>query len=183
MALCECGCGKETKVAIRNQASKGHVKGEPMRFTIGHYAGRAKMRLGKKRVVVAIGYRAVTVDGADHNVRIHRVRAEMALGKPLPKKSVVHHADGSKSDTAPLVICQDSAYHSLLHRRTRIVKAGGDPNTDAWCSRCKSTKPMSSFAAKKNCGNSSPFQGNCRECSAAIQRTRRHTYSTTKESA
>jgi hypothetical protein len=26
------------------------------------------------------------------------------------------------------VICQDRAYHMLLHMRERIVRAGGDPN-------------------------------------------------------
>lgn len=50
---------------------------------------------------------------------LHRLRAERALGKPLPGKVVVHHADGSKHPNAQLVICQDQAYHMLLHARMR----------------------------------------------------------------
>lgn len=51
--------------------------------------------------------------------RIHRLRAEAALGKPLPHGAQVHHADGSLDANAPLVICQDAAYHKLLHQRMR----------------------------------------------------------------
>jgi len=36
MALCECGCGQPTKIAIRSNAAKGHVKGRPLRFVYGH---------------------------------------------------------------------------------------------------------------------------------------------------
>lgn len=75
----------------------------------------------------------------------HRLRAEEALGKPLPRGAVVHHADGSKSEHAPLVICQDEAYHRLLHHRMRIVAAGGDPNTERICNGCKQLKPLEAF--------------------------------------
>jgi hypothetical protein len=77
--------------------------------------------------------------------RLHRFRAEKALGKPLPLKAIVHHADGSKADDAPLVICQDAAYHALLHARMRIKAAGGNPNTDRICVFCRLVKPISEF--------------------------------------
>ena len=70
-------------------------------------------------------------------VTAHRIRAEKALGRPLPKGVDVHHADGSRSSDAPLVICQDRAYHMLLHRRMRVKELGGDPNTDVICKRCR----------------------------------------------
>jgi hypothetical protein len=76
---------------------------------------------------------------------LHRMRAEKALGKPLPPKAIVHHADGSKRDDAPLVICPDDAYHMLLHRRMTILRAGGNPNTDLICSKCKLVKPHAAF--------------------------------------
>lgn len=78
-------------------------------------------------------------------ILVHRLRAHRALGRPLPPGVVVHHADGSKSATAPLVICPSEAYHQLLHRRARIVQAGGNPNTDRICSRCKQVKPLVEF--------------------------------------
>ncbi len=76
---------------------------------------------------------------------LHRIRAEQALGKPLPPGAQVHHADGSKSDTAPLVICQDAKYHKLLHRRMAVLKAGGNPNTDKVCSHCRVAKNLDEF--------------------------------------
>lgn len=34
--LCECGCGKLTKIATKNDISTNRVKGRPMRFIRGH---------------------------------------------------------------------------------------------------------------------------------------------------
>lgn len=34
--LCQCGCGKPTRIAERTRASRGWVKGEPLRFVPGH---------------------------------------------------------------------------------------------------------------------------------------------------
>jgi hypothetical protein len=55
----------------------------------------------------------------------HITLAEEALGKPLPKGAVVHHWNGDKADNSPenLVICPNTTYHALLHRRQRKLKA------------------------------------------------------------
>ena len=34
--LCECGCGQPAPIATRTDARFGHVKGQPMRFILGH---------------------------------------------------------------------------------------------------------------------------------------------------
>lgn len=34
--LCECGCGKPAPIATATQPKYGHIKGEPMRFVLGH---------------------------------------------------------------------------------------------------------------------------------------------------
>lgn len=100
--------------------------------------------------------------------RIHVLKAEAALGKPLPEHAQVHHVDLTKSTESVLVICENDAYHKLLHVRTRIVKAGGNPNTDSWCSSCKTAKNKDQFYARqttsghKRAGTLTTF---CKECS------------------
>jgi hypothetical protein len=110
MALCECGCGHETALAPQTDKAKGWIKGQPKRFLRGH---QGRIQWGKATVK---GYRMAT---GRQRQTLHRRRAEKALGKPLPPGAEVHHADGSMRDDAPLVICQDRAYHMLLHKRMR----------------------------------------------------------------
>lgn len=63
---------------------------------------------------------------------------EKALGHPLPKGSEVHHFDEDRSNNTRgnLIVCQDKAYHQLLHVRRRAQLACGNPN---WrkCPFCK----------------------------------------------
>lgn len=56
----------------------------------------------------------------------HILVVERALGKPLPEKVVVHHINGDRTDNrnANLVICQDQAYHLLLHKKRRRLQGG-----------------------------------------------------------
>jgi len=136
--LCACGCGKQTEFAKINDRKRGVKKGDPNRYLHGHYCK------GRPRLDVVKRYRLVSLS-ATERILLHRQRAEKALGKPLPAGAIVHHADGTKSDHAPLVICPDDAYHMLLHRRMRIKSAGGDPNCDLICSKCKAVKHNTMF--------------------------------------
>lgn len=114
----------------------------------------------RPRKQVTKSYRATNAGGRGR--LIHRVRAEAALGHPLPHGAEVHHVDGTRSDTSALVICQDHAYHFLLHRRMRIKAAGGNPNTDSLCGICHLAKHVSEFAryTKANSG----VRTICRSC-------------------
>jgi hypothetical protein len=97
----------------------------------------------KNRHVGALGYvfvptppdQTLTATGYSYE---HVSIAEKALGKPLPSSARVHHADEDKANNANnnLVICQDDAYHFLLHARKRALLACGNPN---WlpCFVCK----------------------------------------------
>ena len=123
MGVCACGCGLSTKRV----------------FHVGH------AYKGKVRVPVAARYRQFANGGARPEL-LHRIRAERALGHKLPKGSIVHHVDGSKGDDSPLVICQDVAYHKMLHYRMKVKEAGGNPNADKLCSRCHRPRPYSEFA-------------------------------------
>jgi len=71
----------------------------------------------------------------------HVAVAELALGKQLPEGAVVHHINNTKSDNknANLVVCQDQAYHLLLHARIEARDACGNPSfrkcfyCGSWC--------------------------------------------------
>ena len=57
----------------------------------------------------------------------HRLIAERVLGRVLPLGAEIHHLNGQKSDNTPsnLVICENHAYHMLLHRRQHALDACG----------------------------------------------------------
>lgn len=57
----------------------------------------------------------------------HIIIAERALGRPLPDKVKVHHANERRGDNrnGNLVICEDEAYHQLLHQRLRAQREYG----------------------------------------------------------
>lgn len=151
--LCQCGCGQPTKRSPQAHSATGYARGEPFRFIAGH---NVKNRPCKS-------YRKV-----GRLEQLHRLRAALALGKPLPPTAIVHHADGSRADDAPLVICQDRAYHNLLHARMRLQKAGADPNTHKLCNRCGQAKRFAEFYVDRSRPNK--LQGRCRSCCAAAKR-------------
>lgn len=99
------------------------------------------------------------------HVLAHVLIAEKALGKPLPPGAQMHHVDenGKNNANTNLVICQDHAYHKLLHVRARIVKAGGNPNTEKFCRDCGQIKPLETF--NRSTGNKATGrQSVCRLC-------------------
>lgn len=151
--FCQCGCGERTALARTNWKRMGYVKGQPFRFLPSH----------SRRVTRAPEvYRRQRVVGSKHgSVLEHVLIAERALGKPLPKGAQVHHVDENRRNNANtnLVICQDQSYHSLLHLRARVLRAGGNPNTDLFCATCKTVKPITDF----NKGHASQ----CRSCQSA----------------
>lgn len=111
-----------------------------------------------------------TRDGARPcgTVMEHVVIAERALGRRLPKGVQVHHVDEDRRNNAPsnLVICQDQKYHYLLHVRAKVVRAGGDPNTQRVCTGCRKVLPFSAFNRQvKN--EASGIHTACRECQSA----------------
>jgi hypothetical protein len=85
------------------------------------------------------------VGGKGKKRRFHVAVAEDALGRSLPMGAEVHHVDGNglNNDHSNLVICQDIRYHRFLHFRARIVRAGGNPNTDRICTACGQLFPIS----------------------------------------
>lgn len=128
--LCQCGCGQKTRIAPVNDASKGWVKGAPVRFIKGHFLknsgkGEKALRWNGGRSVSTHGYVVITDPEVGGRQYEHILLAEKTLGRPLrfygvgdPRNEVVHHFNGNKQDnrTKNLLVCTHK-YHMELHHR------------------------------------------------------------------
>lgn len=94
--------------------------------------------------------RAGTVDQKPEHVAV----VERAIGRLLPAGAVVHHVNRIRSDNrdSNLVALQNTAEHNELHRKMRVVAAGGNPWTDFLCSRCAQPKHRTLFYREKPTG-------------------------------
>lgn len=162
MKLCECGCGQETSLITEPNARLGWVRGEPRRFRVGHHnIKRQRNPKHYKQVQVGTHHPRASTKGS---VYVHILVVEKALGKCLLWPAEVHHVDGNRQNNSHrnLVVCQDHDYHVLLHVRQRIRDAGGNPNTEKICNRCKTVKPLEAFGTIKD--SLIGKRGECKEC-------------------
>ncbi len=100
----------------------------------------------------------------------HVLIAERALGHSLPRGAVVHHVDWNSRNNSNnnLVICENDAYHYMLHARQRVLNDGGDPNTQKLCGLCKRLMPHSDFQKCKSSGDG--LQRKCKACAVELTR-------------
>lgn len=140
MKLCECGCGAPTKIATQTRRNLGHVKGQPVRFIAGHSSRVSNGNYKGGRCTHKAGYIFVTAKNhprasSGGYVFEHILVAEKVLGRHLPAMAEVHHINGVKDDnrTSNLVICENAAYHALLHARLNAYQATGNPDARQCC--------------------------------------------------
>jgi len=162
--LCQCGCGEKTRIASRTRPECGWIKGFPIRFIHGHnkptlgkphsLTSIQKMKESHLRTCprgerhyfwnggqskkhgLYLEVRNPTHPRADSRgyVPKHILIAEKRLGKALPEGVIVHHFPKYPSDS--LVICENIAYHRLIHRRQTAYFTSGHAS---WrkCTYCK----------------------------------------------
>ena len=89
--------------------------------------------------------------------------AERVLGRSLPSGACVHHVDLDRRNdrNTNLVILQDQSEHSQLHRRLRILRAGGNPWTQQICCTCRRVLDLALFPPTKR-----RYSSECLPCSA-----------------
>lgn len=97
---CACGCGQLTKIAMKDWPEFGHVKGEPLRYVIGHNTRTAPYPAEQYTVDAVTGcwvwnlgldrdgYGRLWING--RNRRAHRVFYEQRFGE-LPAGMVPDH--------------------------------------------------------------------------------------------
>jgi hypothetical protein len=142
---CHCGCGNKTNIAKRTRTSLGWVHGEPFLFIKNHH------NRGSWRKLHTEGRREVCVNGI--RKKQYQIIVEEVLGYELLENAVIHHKDGNHHNNtlSNLVVCEDEAYHQLLHRRQKAFDTCGHANW-RWCSFCKTyDDPINMYISDTNC--------------------------------
>lgn len=167
--LCECGCGRAAPIAKATNTTRGRVRGRAFRCIQGHHQrGRNGARSNSwqgGRYITQAGY--VQVYGPGHPnangrgyVAEHILIASQSIGGQVPRGAEVHHVNGVRADNQPgnLVICENHAYHHLLHRRANALRACGHAGwTRCWvCGRWDApenvyTKPRGTTSCHTEC--------------------------------
>ena len=110
-------------------------------------------------------------------VFVYRLIVEAVLQKYLAPKHPIHHVDGDSTNnvTNNFVVCEDNAYHKLLHVRTEALKATGNANSRK-CAFCgewilPDIEGVNYYKRKRKCGWSIRFVH--KKCERSYDKARR----------
>lgn len=120
LGLCQCGCGRRTRVSPYNDAPRGYVKGQPRPFCLGHRREQKQIRYLKRDrgfdtpcwvwqlALASNGYGAITRKGTS----AHRWYYEQANG-PIPAGAHIDHLCRVRACVNPahmqVVTCAENA--------------------------------------------------------------------------
>lgn len=151
--FCECGCGRKTNIATYNRPKYGWIKGKPIRFIHNHHHNGSRNHNFNNYKSKSRIYNIITMHGrvdGKHKFE-HREIVEKIIGKPIPKRAVIHHVNGNGFDNrnCNLVVCDSLSYHSFIHQRTRAFNACGHAS---WrkCKFCKTYDNPINLHVKSN---------------------------------
>lgn len=152
--LCQCGCGGRTTLARDNDADRGLVKGEPMRFLRGHNRRGAKVGTEETRFWAKVekeghdgcwvwtgalsaarsnAYGCFRIDGA--SVRAHRWAYEHFVG-PIPDGLTIDHLCRNTR-------CVNPAHLEAVTQRENNLRGIGPPAVNARKTHCVRGHPLS----------------------------------------
>ena len=131
---CKCDCGQVTNIARFTRTERGWIKGRHKPYIYRHY----KRDLNKPIDMLGKGITSTGYEYTMNHGLVHRLKVEKILGRLLPEGAIVHHHDGNRAynRNKNLVVCQDKAYHNLLHQRIRAYETCGNANHRK-CTICK----------------------------------------------
>lgn len=135
---CHCGCGEQTRIATRSQAAIGHVKGEPLRYILGHNARHRPEQYTVDnngcwiwgRFTLPNGYGQLTVKGK--RTLAHRYMYEKHVG-PIPDGLVIDHLCRVRNCVNPDHL--EPVTHTENQRRGRGYKLDPDEVREIYASR------------------------------------------------
>lgn len=174
LGYCFCGCGRKTNPARQTNRKRGDIKGQPVRYVNGHRpTGKTgpncpnwKSQDEYATHIGGHGYKMVLIHGHHRAsrrgyVREHIIAVEKILGRPFLLPNCVHHHTPEQ-----IVICEDQAYHILLHQRTKALRECGHAH---WlrCPFCKKWGDPSNMFVHKDSNS-----GYHRKCHADYEMAR-----------
>ena len=143
MRLCECGCGEQTPIATRTSRRDGWVRGQPLRFVLGHarWTKRPTNLDRFERMVersasgcwnwngprLNTGYGKFSI-GRSLVVLAHRFSYEHHHG-PIPEGLVVDHVCGNRLCVNPAHLEAVSQSENVKRAWARAAKGKKEPVT------------------------------------------------------